>query len=443
MRSSSFPIFRSSVSVRALLLAAIVALAAGLVVGCGKSGSKTAQLRLLNVSTGYSPLDLYTNLNNDSSDSDAQQQSSIAYESIGSYATVKSDSYSVKIRRTGIASTLYSLDSENLSDESHATYVAYGTSGHPAMQKIDDDQTDPDANKSKVSFINTASAGDLDIYLTEESVDLNDASPTLSSSTASTTIDSSTYRLRVTGASNKADIRLDVSGVSFDSKQVVTLILTATPGGVLVNALFLPQQGSLTKYLNTKSRVRGAVGVANGTQVSIAIGGTTVLFNAAVGVIGNDYKLIESGTVAINVAVDGVSTAVASQALTAGADYTLLVWSDDSGTRTTLISDDNRRPTSSGKAKIRLLNGMSGLGEPVTLAIDFAPIAEAVALGQASAPVEVDSGSDYQLDASNSTTAANLITKTSVSVQSPFVYTLFVSGNAATPGSTLRKDVDN
>ena len=61
-------------------------------------------------------------------------------------------------------------------------------------------------------------------------------------------------------------------------------------------------------------------------------------------------------------------------------------------------------------------------------------------LGQASAFTEVDDGSDYQLDVSNTDTAANLLTKTSVALQSSGVYTLFMSASGATVSGTLRKD---
>ena len=86
------------------------------------------------------------------------------------------------------------------------------------------------------------------------------------------------------------------------------------------------------------------------------------------------------------------------------------------------------------------MNGLSTLNSPITLSVDFAPIAEAIALGQASAFTEIDDGSDYQLDVTDTATAANLLTKTSVTLQSASVYTLFMSANGATVSGTLRKD---
>jgi hypothetical protein len=119
----------------------------------------------------------------------------------------------------------------------------------------------------------------------------------------------------------------------------------------------------------------------------------------------------------------------------------LLVWSDSSGTRTSLITDDNHLPSASSKAKIRVLNGMSGLGGPITFNVDFAPIAEGVAVGTASTFAEVATGSDAQLDINDAVTSQPLKTLTSVSLQDAGVYTLFMSGGGTqTVGGTVRKD---
>jgi hypothetical protein len=251
------------------------------------------------------------------------------------------------------------------------------------------------------------------------------------------TIDSGAYRLRVTGAGAADDLRLDVPTITFDSKQVLALVLTATQGGVLVEAQTLPQQGSLTKFANTKARIRGAVGTTSGPVV-MRVGGVGVL-NGAVGVVGN-YTQVEAGTVPITLTVNAAPVAVPNQTLVAGGEYTLLAWTDGAGTQTTLIGDDNRLPTGRGKAKIRVINGLSALGVPVTMAVNFSPLAEGIALGQASSFTEVDGGTDYQLDVTNTDTAESLVSKTAVTLQSSGVYTLFMSANGATVSGTLRKD---
>jgi hypothetical protein len=409
--------------------------------GCDSGGgSGRAQVRLMNVSPGYTSLDLYANTEDD--DTDQQRVAGVVYDTVSSYAELESDTYDIKFKRSGVTSTLQTASGKQLADDTHHTFVAFGSTGHFSSLQVSDDVAAPDSGRAKVQVLNVAEAGSLDVYLTESSVSLDDATPVVAAVGAGTgstaaTIDSGDYRLRVTGASDSDDLRLDVPNITLDSRQVVSLILTATQGGVLVDAVALPQQGSPTKFANSKARIRGAVGTTSGPVV-MRVGNVGVL-NGAVGVVGN-YAQVEAGTVAVTLTVNGVAVAVPDQALAAGGEYTMLAWSNADGTQTTLLGDDNRLPTASGNAKIRVLNGLSGLNVPVTLAVNFAPIAEGIALGQASAFTEVDQGSDYQLDVTNTDTAANLLTKTSVTLDAGSVYTLFMSANGATVSGTLRKD---
>ena len=123
---------------------------------------------------------------------------------------------------------------------------------------------------------------------------------------------------------------------------VASLILTSTQGGMLANAVYLPQEGQPTKISNTRARLRGAVGLANGASASIQVGGQSVLSAATAGVIGSRYTLLDAGTVPVTLTVNGTVVPVPNVTLTAGADYTLLVWSNASGAQTSLIVDDNR-----------------------------------------------------------------------------------------------------
>ncbi|HKS57292.1 MAG TPA: DUF4397 domain-containing protein [Steroidobacteraceae bacterium] len=423
-----------------LVLAVLAALSLS---GCDSgSSSDHAQIRLLNASPGYTSLDLYANGEDD--DTDQQRIAAVAFDSVSAYTEIDSGTYNVKFKRANVTSTLQTLSGKQLADDTHNTFIAFGSTGHFSAVQVSDDVTAPDSGLVKVQLLNAAEAGTLDVYLTESSVSLDDATPVFSAVAPAgtgtlTTIDSGDYRLRVTGSSDTDDLRLDVPSITLDSKQVVTLILTATEGGVLVNVLLLPQQGSITKFANPKARVRGAVGIANGTQVTLHAGGVTLLNNNAVGVVGA-YAQVEAGSTAIGLGVNGAAVTVPDQTLTAGGEYTLLVWSNANGTQTTLISDDNRLPSASGKAKVRVMNGLSALNVPVTMFVNFFPQVENIAVGQASAFAEVDDGTDYQLDVSNTDTADPLLTKTGVTLQASAVYTLFMSSSGGTISGTLRKD---
>jgi hypothetical protein len=195
----------------------------------------------------------------------------------------------------------------------------------------------------------------------------------------------------------------------------------------------------VTSYKNTKARIRGAVGISNGTKATIAVNGTTLLSNATVGIISSTYEQVTAGSLPISVIVDGTAAAVPNQTVTAGADYTLLVWSDADGTQATLISDDNRTPEVSGNVKIRLMNGMSALAGPISFTVNFSPTADDVAVGDASGYSEIAAGSDFEIDVKDALTSSPLFSKTGVSLTGGAVYTMFMY-NGATPSATLRRD---
>lgn len=426
---------------RFLVLCAALALAS--CGGGGGGGGGDAKIRLLNLSTGYSSLDLITNIDADDDDEDETQASSVGLDSVSGYVELEPDDYTIKLKRTGSGSVLRSFAGEELVEDTINTYVAYGEVGAFGALRLDDTQDEADSGETKLSVANVSSAGALDVYITAPDVDLPDTTPVLSSVGASfsgISVDSGTFRLRVTAAGDSSDVRLDVSSFTLEDRGVAALVFTSTQGGTLANAIYLPQEGQPTKLTNTKSRVRAAVAVANGASASVQVGGVSVLTAATAGVIGSRYALLESGSQPVGVQVNGATVAVPNVNLTAGADYTLLVWSNASGTQTTLVVDDNRLPSSTGQTKLRLLNGMSTLAAPLTLSLDFSPVIEGTLVGQVSDAVEVSSGADRQFDVTNTSTAASVLTRTGLTLQGASVYTFFMTDNGGTAIGVLRRD---
>jgi hypothetical protein len=428
---------------RTLLILATIALSACKFGGGGDSSSGDAKIRLLNLSTGYSSLDMLTNLESDDDDEDETQATSINLDSVSPYITLDADEYTIKLRRTGSGSVLRSFTGEQLVEDTINTYVAYGEVGSFGALRIDDTLEDADAGDYKLSVANVSSAGALDVYLTDATTELDDTTPVLSGVTASlaqVTVDSGSHRLRVTAAGDTSDIRLDIATFDLTDKGVGTLILTASRGGTLANAVFLPQEGEPTKLQNTKARLRGAVAVANGGTASIVAADKTVLNTATAGVIGSRYTLLDAGSIPLTVLVNGAAVPVSNVTLVAGADYTLLVWTNADGPQTSLILDDNRLPSSSTSVKLRLLNGMSTLGAALTLSVDNSPVIEGTLAGEVSDEVEVTAGTDRQFDVTNTFTAAPVLSRTGITLQSNSVYTLFMTDNGAAAIGVLRRD---
>jgi len=429
------------------LYPALVCLSALALNACGGGDEESGadpKIRLLNLSAGYTALDMMTNLDADTDDDDETQATGVALETVSDYATLDPDDYTVKVRRTGAGSVLRSFAGEQLIEDTINTYVAYGEVGNFGAIRIDDTLEEADAGDTKLSVANVSSAGGLDVYLTDSATDLDDTTPVLSSVGAALTpliTDSGTYRLRVTAAGDTADVRLDVATFTLADRSVAALILTSTQGGMLANAVFLPQGGQPTKINNTRARLRGAVGLANGASASIQVGGQSVLSAASAGVIGSRYVLLDAGAVPVALAVNGVVVPVPNVTLTAGADYTLLVWSNATGAQLSLVVDDNRLPTGgTGMSKLRLLNGMSTLAAPLTLSVDFSPVIEGTLSGQVSDEIEISSGTDRQFDLSNTSTAQSVLSRSAITLQGNSVYTFFMTDNGATPIGVLRRD---
>lgn len=423
-----------------LYMPALVLLAA--LSGCSNGDdSADARSRLLNVSSGYQSLDLYVNEND--SDSDSLKASSVGFAGISDYNSVKSGTYDIKFKRAGVSSTLLTLSDKKLADDSNVTYVAYGALGRFGVLELGEDVEEPSDNgRAKLQAINVSEAGSLDIYLTESDVPLEDASPLFAGASGGAgmlTTDSGEYRLRVTAANDIGDLRLDIPSVSLSNKGVASLVLSETKSGMLVDALLLPQQGSLTQFVNTKARVRAAVAMGTGSMASLRVGGVNILNGQGRGVI-SAYAQVEAGSVSVTLMIDGASVPVDNQTLVAGGDYTVLIWTDANGTRASLIQDDNHVPTNASDTKIRLLNGLSTQGVPLTLYVDFFPYGEGTVLGTASAYYDVDSGADTQVDVYNAVTATSLLNR-EIDLQAGAVYTLLTFGKVdGTVDSTLRKD---
>jgi hypothetical protein len=415
--------------------------------GCGggdEDSGADPKIRLLNLSTGYPALDMMTNLDADTDDDDETQATGVALETVSDYATLDPDDYTVKVRRTGSGSVLRSFAGEELIEDTINTYVAYGEVGSFGALRIDDTVDQADAGETRLSVANVSSAGALDVYLTDASTDLDDTTPVLSNVGAALSplsTDSGTYRLRLTAAGDNEDVRLDVAAFKLTDRGVGSLIFTSTQGGMLANAVYLPQGGQPAWAVNTRARVRGAVGLANGASASIQVGGQTVLTAATAGVIGSRYTLLDAGTVPVTLTVNGTAVPMPNVTLSAGADYTLLVWGNANGAQTSLIVDDNRLPSGgAGVAKLRLLNGMSTLAAPLTLSVDFSPVIEGTLLGQVSDEIEISSGTDRQFDLTNTSTAQSVLSRPSITLQGNSVYTLFMTDNGATPIAVLRRD---
>jgi len=415
-------------------------LGVALLSACGGGTDRTkAHVRLVNASSGYSSLSLTIG--------DTGIASSVAYGASASYGDADPDDTEADITRPGSAAVLETT-SVALSKNNYYTMLAYGKAGSLATLLLDDNTSVPSSGKALVRVFNAApDAGSVDVYLTASSDTLADATALQSGATFGTlgsyiTITNGTWRLRVTAAGSKTDVRLDVSGLSFGSQSVKTLVLTPGRGGVLVNGLVLAQQGDITQADNTQARVRVVAGVSDSGSVTASVGGSTLM--TAIGSPNlTSYSLLSAGTVAVAASADGAAASLTSATLAGGGDYTLLVYGTPSAPVAVLIEDDNSLPTDTTGAKLRLVHGVADVSSTIALSVDYEVTADAVAQGAASAyaATAASTAARFIVGAGSSTALLNdNTTSTDRTLAASGVYTLFMVGDTATPVGILRKD---
>ena len=410
-----------------------------LLAGCGSSGSSgsdTASVRLLNASTGYPSLDLALGT--------IATNTAITPGAAGSYANVATSGVSTVITATGSTAALSSI-SRSFTKATHYTLAAYGQAGALKTVIIAEEVAAAASGQASLQMLNLAlDAGSVDIYLTGSTDALADATPVATGvagggSAPFTTLSAGTYRLRVTGAGDKTDLRLDAQGLVLGSTQVATLLLSGGVGGVLVNSVLVQQQGTATALNNTQARVRVVSALTSGASVTAQVGGTVVAAGVTAPNIGSYAQVAGGGTVPVVLTVNGNAVAVASQPLPAGGDFTLLLWGNAAAPQVTRVVDDNRYPTVAGNAKIRLINGTTGSATALTLKADFSAVAASINPGQASDYGNVTANNAMRLDVSSGSNAA-LYSLTSATVAAKGLYTMYLLGDSAAPVADFRRD---
>ena len=420
-----------------LALGLLLGLAALLLAACGGEDASKAQLRLVHASTGYDALDLYVD--------DQRVQRDVVYGASASYAEVDPSKTATRITRAGSSAALFS-STPALARGKQYSLVAYGAEGAFRAVLLDDNAREPDRGDAWLRVLNAApEAGPVDVYLTPADTALADAEPLVANAAAGTATafaiaDAASWRLRVTAAGDKDDVRLDLPAVALASRQVATLVVTPGAGGVLVNALLATQDGPIATLNGTQARVRAVAAVTDSGAVSASVGGVALMAGTGAPAVGA-YRLVPaSAAAAATVSVNGVELVILEADLPPGTDHTLLVWGPAAAPSAAWISDDNRPATVAGRAKLRLVHGLAGLGDALSLTVDFSPLAEGVLPGTASAPAALDATTLATLTVTSPGRASPVFSAVEQTLAAGSVYSLFVAGGIDAPVGILRKD---
>jgi hypothetical protein len=284
-------------------------------------------------------------------------------------------------------------------------------------------------------------AGDLDIYLTLPDERLEDVAPTVAAAEAGTPseyveINRGSYRLRATEAGNKSELRLDVPVLTLGDRQIATLIVTPSSGGVLVNALLIDRGDAPVSLPNTNARVRAVIGVGGNPSASVVLAGNQLFAGTRVGA----YQLVPTGNYTPVILVNGIAVASAGISLLPGTDRTLLVYGPAAAPLVSVLNDDNRLPAQATQTNVRLVHGVDGRGEGLTLLSTAGELARNVPSGTASAYGTRASGTALSLDVTSPASLDPISEFDNVTLDANGVYSVFVLGDRGAEVGILRKD---
>jgi len=398
--------------------------------GCGSSSSGSCNVRLVNVSVGYPTLDL--SVADTSTDTPTSVVTGVAYGTVSGYKSVTAKTQStILVDSTASPSVNVSLQTRTLVKDTDYTLVAYGYQDSAKSVLITDNQDAPATGYASISVLNTATdVGAVDVYFTT-SADITNATPAISrtsavSASAFTAVSKGTYYVTVVAYSatgGTKDVRLQIPGVTLADGQIATLIIAPGSGGVLAHAVLLNKGGAAVNYRNTRARVRAIAATGDGGTINVD------------GVLGDtlapgfsDYQLIAAGGLpAITVEGATVSYPNGTANLVAGADYTILVYGPKAAPLAKLVIDDNRLPSSSTNAKVRLLHAVYNATSPLTLKVNSITVASSIAYGGASTFTEV-TGSTTQEANIDVKAGFTSVLSTSLNVQPNKIYTMVLAG---------------
>jgi hypothetical protein len=415
----------------------VALLAASLLAACGGSeeDASTAAVRLVNATQEFGAIDLYA--------SDTLQLSAVAEGSASDYVGLDAGDYTLKLKRSASSSTADTITLSATGDTDY-TVVAYNDGSTLSTAVFSDDKSAPTSGYASLRIYNAgSSAGSVDVYITETDADFASATATFSVNATYVSsydeIAAGTYRVRVTGAGDKSDLRLDIPSIALADQQIAMLVLTPTSGGVLVNGMLVNQAGSVSAYDNANARVRivAAIGGNASVTASTADGElATTLQSPSAGA----YTIVPAAMTGFAVQVDGTAIDTSAFAVAPGEDVTLLVYGDAAAPQWRALLDDNAPATSSSYTKLRLVHVLNGLGSTLSLSADYVSVADNIVYGTASEAASLAGGTAIRLEATSPLFAQPLYLAPEVSLTAKSAYSLFMMGDAAAPIAVLRKD---
>jgi hypothetical protein len=433
---------------------AAAALTLPFLAACGNDDANDGAVRVFNATTDYSTIDLYTQ---DSDGNDSVVVTGTAAGAVSAYTGVKRGAKTFEIK-SGASAGNASSATGTVTVGDHFTLVSYITGNTLDTVFVSEEEKAPSSGNAKLRVLNGASteAGNVDVYLSKNAcgalsttdtafvsaVAAPSAGAAFTQAYSQVTAASAgtTWNLCVTANGDKSNVLLDIPSFTLKDQQIATLVLTRTAGGVLLNAALLNQQGALTPFANSISRVRVVADAASSGLVSATVNGVSLSGDASSPSISN-YVAVPSGAVTGTFQINDTTISGATlSALAAGSDYTLFIGGTVSAPTITLIQDNNTPSTSSSlPVEARVLNGVNGVNGTVTANAGGKQVGSNVAFGAASSYTAITA---FTGTATLNVTIGGVAQPAQINqtFTSGGVYTILVYGDAASPQIVINQD---
>ena len=437
---------KSTVRVLALVAISMLLVACGGGGGSGDSSGSSSDYPRLRLANATASSSLVLNAAGITDDDVTFTTGTVAPGSASSYQQKESQSYTVGVSSTD-GSLIGSTQTLSLSSDTDYTLLAFARAGSVNTYTLLDEFSTPATGFASLAVANAAGdAGTLDAYVVSPGSTLNGISPAYStlyskSTSGAKAQTAGTYDLVVTAGGKPADIRIRIPSLTLSSSEVVTVALTSTQGGGLVDGAAIRQGGSVTLYPSTMARVRAVgaypAGASSNSIVRVTIGSTAVPTVTAPSV--GSYYLVPGNTSSYAVTVDGTPVAGLPDAtFSNGGDYTILAYGDPADPQVAVFTDSNL-PSSSGATNLRTVNAaVSGGG--ITLSDDYVPINVDVQYGTASTYSPATASSSSFIEISSPVAAFPTYTAEDFNIVTSGVYTIFVLGTTTAPVVSFARD---
>ena len=376
-------------------------------------------------------------------DSNTPLVSGLAFQGLTGYLVVDQGVHEVKVSVDGGVTNI--IDTTiTLANGVDYTFIAYGPveAVHSALL-LDTTVLFPDGGTFDVRITNVATGSiGVDVYLTDQGVDLSQTAPVLSgvgfgstSAFVAVTTPTSTYELRITAANTK-EVIYDAVGVPFTDKQLAQIIVYSSNSSQLVDAAVLnidtAGTGAVFPSLLAEFKFLNATLITS--PLNVLVDGVLTLSNVPYAGVSS-YEIVSAGTHDISVqssATPGANLITIVTNLASATDTSIVV-SGNAGALHGLVLADNNLPAAPGRARLRFINASPDLAA-MDVYVNFVKQFSAVVSNSSSPYVELTAdatvGTSYQFDF-NLAGTANRLLQVPFTITSGRTYSVYVVGSAA------------